>query len=660
MKGSILKSYEGQVKIFLVLLVLFLAVAIYFNFHLLVLARNAIQEEASRRVALEADLVRAELERDQMLRGLRAGPGEVPYIPPTYLDRMARLKGMIAIQILTPEGRVISASDPARVGRPDAFLGEEGGGRLRRLVAGGGVVAPLDRPSGSDYATLRAYRPIQDKSRITLAVIMVEEPVPVLASVDLNLRTIASLQAGGLVFVLVLVIVFARWLLQPYRRLLQAAGQAPGSLAGMPEPGARDEPDYLVAAFQGVVDKLRDQEQELQRLKQGPGRSGDAPVLPGEPLIRGMTSAVLVFDRGGRLSVLNPAAERLLGVSAATAAGRKYGDLLGGNWKLVDLVERCLREGESHSREVVPLAAPSGKLTHLGAMISPIRPEGRGSGAAGGVEGALCLLADLTEIKSLRERVGLKENLAALGEMSAGIAHEFRNSLATIQGLARLIALGDGPAREAAASGAARENAESILREVRGIEKVVDDFLRYARPAQLDLGEIDLRALVEDLARDFRGDAGNDGIAVEIEGTFPRLVGDETLIRQALQNLLRNAAESFASDPPPAVDPGVPPGAPASRPRIVLRGSREEGAQGGARIVVEDNGPGIPPEDLPHIFTPFFTTKDRGTGLGLALVQKTAVVHDGHVEVESRRGQGARFSLVLPERPGAPPVAPPL
>ena len=115
MTGSLLRSYEGQIKIFLVLLVLFLAVALYFNFHLLVVARNALQDEAGQRMALQADLVRVELERDQMLRGLSASPGVPPYIPPTYLERMARLKGMSAIEILTLQGRVISSSEGARV-----------------------------------------------------------------------------------------------------------------------------------------------------------------------------------------------------------------------------------------------------------------------------------------------------------------------------------------------------------------------------------------------------------------------------------------------------------------------------------------------------------------------------------------------------------------
>lgn len=643
MTASPLRGYAAQIKIVLVLLVLFLAVAIYFNIHLLRVARNAILDEVSERLALEADLARVELERDQMLRGLSAGTAASLYIPPTFLDRVARLKGMRSIEILALDGRIISSSDASRVGREDGYLRGRGEAGRRRLLAGGSVVTPLEREGFAPHATLAAYRPIQDGRRATFALIRVEEDVPILASVDLNLRTISALQAGGLAFLLILVVLFARWLLQPYRRLAAAAGALPGAVREPESAAAREEPDYLVAAFQGVLDKLREQEREVQRLKEEKGEAPGGSPLPGDRLIRGMTSAALVFDRDGRLAALNAPAEALVGVMRGAALGRSFADLLAANGRLSDLVGRSLRTGESHSREVVPLAGPSGRVAHLGAMISPILGEAEPGGSAA-IQGVICLLADLTEIKALRERVGLKENLAALGEMSAGIAHEFRNALAAIQGFARLIARNGGGA------GPAREHAETILREVEDVEKVVDDFLRYARPKSLDLSEVDLRALVENLAAEFRADPRSARIALDLQGAFPSIVGDETLIRQALQNLLRNAAESFgvAGAPPGA---GTPEEAP--QPRIVIRGLVDGGPQGGARIEVEDNGPGIPPEDLGRIFTPFFTTKDRGTGLGLALAQKTAVLHDGRVEVLSTEGRGSRFALVIPARPGA-------
>jgi signal transduction histidine kinase len=647
---SLLRSYEGQIKVFLVLLVLFLAVAIFLNFHLLVKARDAIQREVGTRLALQADLVRAELERDQMLRGLRAPPGTVPYIPPTLLNLMARQKGMLQIEILTLDGTVLSSSDPDRVGvRDDLLAGDPTAGR--RLAAGGSVIAPLDRVRNSSYATMAAYRPIQDKGRATVAVVRLTTEVPALGAVEFNLTLIAAFQAAGLVFILVLVILFARWLLQPYRRLLSAAGQAPGQVPGLATAAGRDETDDLVQAFQSVLDKLRDQEQEVLRLR-GSGAQDSPQALASEQLIGGMSSAVLVFDRDGRLAVLNPAAERLLKLDRGTSVGRKYGDLLGPSERLIDLIARCLKTGESLSREVVPLLDPAGKVTHLGAMVSPVRPGGDHDAAGRPSEGALCLLADLTEIKALREKVGLKENLAILGEMSAGIAHEFRNALATIHGLARLIVKGNGNGGAAAP----REHAETILKEVDGIERVVTDFLRYARPATLDLADVDLKEVVDNLAREALEEASPAGVTVEVQGSFPRIVADEALVRQAIRNLLMNAIESF---PRPGAGSGIDgDGTPARR--VVVRGETRPGPEGGVRLVVEDNGSGITPDNLPRIFTPFFTTKARGTGLGLALVQKTAVVHDGQVEVRSEPGRGASFVLVLPARPGAPAAVPPL
>jgi PAS domain S-box-containing protein len=650
---SFLGSYAGQVKMFLVLLVVFLAVAIYFNFDLLVLARNAILDEAGQRLGVEADLVRAELERDQMLRGFKAAPGEAPYIPPTFLDRLARLHGMVGIDVLKTNGTVLTSSDPARIGRSDAHLLEADGRERRRLLAGGTSVAPLLRLPASRYATLSAYRPIRDRRLSAIAFIRVEREVPILASVDLDLRTIATLQAGGLAIVLVLVLLFARWLLRPYRRLQLAAGQASVPL---PAGGgaAGDEADALVGAFQGVLDKLRDQEGELHSLKTRVAGGGTADGESEARLIAGMSSAALVFDAAGRLSNLNAAAGRLLGLDRRLVVGRRVESVLPGSPRLAGLIADSLRSGEGRSREVVPHQGADGRTTHLGVMLSPILAPG-GEGASRAADGVVCLLTDLTEIRSLRERVRLKENLASLGELSAGIAHEFRNSLAAIQSYARLAARG-------ATTTVVQGHAESILREVGGIQRVVGDFLRYARPQTPDLQDIDLQSLARDLASDFRTDERHAGIDLRLEGTFPRLTADELLLRQALQNLLRNAAESLqdrrsGGGDRPARDGVDPPEGESPAPRIVLRGVVEPGERGSVRIEVVDNGPGILASDLPHIFTPFFTTRDGGTGLGLALVQKVAVMHDGQVEARSDPGQGTCIAMVLPQRPGVPATA---
>lgn len=649
MKGALPSSYAGQVKIFLLLLVLFLAVAIYFNFHLLVIARDAIQEEAGHRLGLEADLVRTELERDQLIRGLSGEAEPVPYIPPTYLERKARLKGMRSIEIVALDGRIISSSIAVRVNGEDRVIAAPEGRQRAKLLSGGTAIVPGESLRGTRHATLTAYRPVLDRSRRAVAFIRVERAVPMLASVDFDLRTIAALQAGGLVFVLVLVIFFTRWLLAPYRRMQRAVGEAPGGLRGLGfDGGGQDEADQLVEAFRGVIGKLREQENELQTLKETGHDARRSDQMPGERLIAGMSSAVLIFDQHGALSELNAAAERLIGLTRRDAVGRRFGDLLGGNERLVGLIAEGLRSGRGRSREVVPLLGAGGRTTHLGVMLSPVSRPRAGMGEAGAAPGGvLCLLTDLTEIKMLRERVGMKENLATLGEMSAGIAHEFRNALAAIHGYARLLARGNDARPEER-----REHADAILREVGGIRAVIDDFLRFARPGALDLSEVDLRALVADLVRDFRTDPLATGVHLVIEGEFPAVTGDEARLRQALLNLLRNAAEAVQAVGTLSVVGGSG-REPMTRGRIIVRGTRGPSPRDGVRITIEDDGIGIALEDQARIFTPFYTTRDNGTGLGLALVQKTVIMHDGRIEVDSVPGQGTRINVVLPQRPGS-------
>jgi len=654
-RRAVLGGYAGQIKIFLVLLVVFLAVAIYFNVHLLALARNAILDETGERLGVEADLARAEIERDQMLRGLAAPAGGAPYIPPTYLERMARRRGLERLDIIALEGRVVSSSDPARVGGGDADLAADGGHRRRRLLAGFTVVTPLDRPAAARHATLAAYRPIRDRSRATAGFIRVEREVPALAAVDFNLRTIAAIQAGGLAFVLALVILFARWLLRPYRTLQRAAVEAAGTDPAV--AAAADDAEALVGAFRGVIDKIRAQETELAGLKRrAAGAAGTAPV-EGERLLAGMSSAALVLAADGRLVTINAAAEALLGIDRRTVPGRSGDEILAPHPQLAALVRSALRSGEGRSREVITLAGRDGRVCHIGAMISPFRGDAAVAAPDGAViDGVVCLLTDLTEIRALRERARLKESLAALGELSAGIAHEFRNSLAVIQGYARLAIHAAGKAAATAAHGAA------IQREVGRLQAVVNDFLRFARHETPYFQDVDLGALAADLAAAFRADPRHEGIAVAIEGDMPALVADEALLRQALHNLMRNAAESFAGPGGAcnAGDAGASGGADAAAPAtarvVVLRAFASAAQKGMVRLEVEDNGPGIPVDSLPHIFTPFYTTKEGGTGLGLALVRKVAALHDGQVEAESAPGNRTRIALLLPVRPGSPPA----
>jgi len=162
---------------------------------------------------------------------------------------------------------------------------------------------------------------------------------------------------------------------------------------------------------------------------------------------------------------------------------------------------------------------------------------------------------------------------------------------------------------------------------------VVTNFLNFARPAKLTLTSVDLKAICERAADEIRADARALGGSVDVRGEFGVLEGDEVLLRQAFSNLLRNALEACVASP--------------GGPRVVIQ-SEHDRAGRMTRIAVNDNGPGIAPGDRERVFRPFFTSKRNGTGLGLALVQKIIVFHNGRIGIGTSPAGGASLQVTLP------------
>jgi signal transduction histidine kinase len=261
------------------------------------------------------------------------------------------------------------------------------------------------------------------------------------------------------------------------------------------------------------------------------------------------------------------------------------------------------------------------EVTHLGVTATKLgQSEGK---AAGGV---ICLFSDLTAVIELEEQLRLKETLARLGELTAGIAHEFRNGLATIHGYGKLIDPSALPAQY-------KPYIEGIRQETEALGQVVTNFLNFARPTQLSLATHDLAALVQRAADDLKNDVQQLGGEIIVTGQFGLVNADDVLLRQAFSNLLRNAIEACQPS-------GV-------TPRVRVEGT-VDASQNQARVSVHDNGPGLDPSAGDRIFRPFFTTKKTGTGLGLALVQKIIVTHNGRISAGSSPSGGACFQLTLP------------
>src|SRR5216684_2378239 len=196
-------------------------------------------------------------------------------------------------------------------------------------------------------------------------------------------------------------------------------------------PRTENPSAFMAASMQGVIQKLRDQEKELERLHKIEKDRAEQTERLSEEVTRNMPAGLLVVNATGIISSSNPAAEQVLGIHGL--GFRRYSEALGEDSDLTKLVAECLSTGKIYRREEVEHIPPAGDTRHLGVTISPIRR------ATESISGAICLLTDLTELAALQQRMQLKENLAALGELSAGIAHEFKNALATISGYAQLI-----------------------------------------------------------------------------------------------------------------------------------------------------------------------------------------------------------------------------
>jgi signal transduction histidine kinase len=371
------------------------------------------------------------------------------------------------------------------------------------------------------------------------------------------------------------------------------------------------ETAILSAALEEAVAKLRAQERATA------ARAEASERLSGE-IIASLSAGLLVVGLQGEVRIVNPAARRMLHLPDALP-DVDYRRLLG-DPALSDVIDECLTTGEAVLRRTVQMPEARPAASHLGVTVSPLFD------GAGQLHGAVCLFTDLTAVKHLEEQLRLKESLATLGELTAGIAHEFRNGLATIHGYGKLLDLGALPE-------AYRTYVEGIRAETESLGQVVTNFLNFARPAHLTLSRVELRAVCDRVADEVRSEVLALGGDVTVRGTFGAVEGDEVLLRQAFSNLMRNAVEA-------CVEASVAP--------VLVIESSIDPSRHVSHITVGDNGPGVDPAERERVFRPFVTFKRNGTGLGLALVQKIIVFHNGRVTIGTSPLGGASLQISLP------------
>jgi PAS domain S-box-containing protein len=380
--------------------------------------------------------------------------------------------------------------------------------------------------------------------------------------------------------------------------------------------GAGMETALLSQALEDAITQLKAQERAMA------ARAEASERLSGQ-IVASLTAGLVVTDLDGRVQIVNPSSRRLLGLGDGLLQGT-VSEMLGASSPLTAVIEECLRDRVPIVRRALELADRRTMVTHLGVTVSPLVSE------TGTSTGVICLFTDLSAIVDLEEQLRLKDTLARLGELTAGLAHEFRNGLATVHGYARLLNLETLPPQE-------RKYVEGLRAETEALGQVVTNFLNFARPTQLAVTPVDLGQVAQRVAEELQSDVLTHGGRLIVTGNWAVIDGDEVLLRQALSNLARNALEACAE---------------AGIVADVEINATVDPAARVLRVQVTDNGPGIEPGLRERVFRPFFTTRRDGTGLGLALVQKIVVTHNGRVQAGPGPGRGGTSMLVtlpLPE-----------
>jgi two-component system sensor histidine kinase PilS (NtrC family) len=341
-----------------------------------------------------------------------------------------------------------------------------------------------------------------------------------------------------------------------------------------------------------------------------------------ERIVESIRSGLITTDLERRIYTMNRAAEEMTGYDAADLRGQEVSILFGNIGERIDESLRAAAEGHSSPRYESECLTPEGFLVKLGYNISPLSSE------SGETTGLVITFQDLTDIRSMEETSRRQERLSALGRVAAGIAHEIRNPLAAMRGSIQVLR------SELSADPSQAELMDIVLSESDRLNRIITDFLTYARPRKFTLAETDLREpLRETFALLRHSPEVIDGHTLEEDlPEEPVLaLADAEGIRQVFWNLSRNALKA------------MPEGG-------TLRAEMRHTVGHNVRITFTDTGRGMSPAQVERLFEPFSSSTTGGTGLGLSIVYQIIRDHGGTINVRSREGHGTTITIELPQK----------
>ena len=368
-------------------------------------------------------------------------------------------------------------------------------------------------------------------------------------------------------------------------------------------------------------------------LPDGPGASpGSDPDLYSR-ILENIDRAVIACDQTGHIILFNPAAEALLDRSARQSIGLHYQSLFEGQTRLLSLLKMALENGRSITDdEGIRLLRTHAAPVPVNVYAAPIFSN------QGHQEGAVVILRDMTHIRELEGTLRRTDRLSMLGTLAAGLAHEIKNPLGGIKGAAQLLSM------ELSGDATLEEYTQVMIREAERINAIIEELMDLGNPRPPEISEVDLTRILNDiiLLQKEAARGKNITFSMKFDPSIPPVQGDAHLLSRLFINLVKNAREAIGSDGEVTVETRI-------SPSYHLTGA-DHRTSPMVDIRITDSGCGIADDELERIFTPYFTTKTTGSGLGLATCQKVIEDHKGLLKVDSVPGQGTTMTVSLPLR----------
>ncbi len=416
--------------------------------------------------------------------------------------------------------------------------------------------------------------------------------------------TVVAAAAG-----MILLLLYLPHVLRPIEAMLGDA-----AMLGEHRQEGTDEASYLIETFRRSIATMRDQERELKRLHEIEKSRADDLQMITSTLTRSLSSGFIAISPDGQLVEMNSSAREILEVPAEADVTHLSIAALLGNTPAAQRMEQAIAARETLSRQEIEIERSGGQTQVIGLTTVPLFAE------ASRFLGTIALFADLTIVRRLESRVRELQSLADLGVMSAGIAHEFRNSLSTILGFLKL-------ARRNELAPEVASRLTSAETEALELADAVSGLLQFARPMRLQVTTVDLRQLIESIAGRLKESA--PAAQFDIRGGPLEIAADPSVLSRAFENVLRNAVDATAE---------------SAEPRISIAIDSEPHPA----VTIEDNGSGIDEQqEIGNLFLPFHSSKTHGVGMGLPLARKIVLLHGGTISIANRPGGGAVVRIEL-------------